>query len=102
MKDHSCKDYEITSGVSFVWRHKSGRKTVIQTVYWFDQNTFLDYLKQIHRKFPKCYLFLDKAKQHYRSKKILQYFTDNKDSLIPIYIFQQHHWNLWYWKRYGI
>jgi hypothetical protein len=46
---------------------------------WFDENTFLDYLKQIHRKFPKCYLFLDKAKQHYRSKKVLQYFADNKD-----------------------
>jgi lantibiotic modifying enzyme len=35
----------------------------------FDENTFLDYLKHIHRKFPKCYLFLDKAKQHYKSKK---------------------------------
>src|SRR5215211_208210 len=75
-------------------------KQIFRQYDWFDQNTFLDYLKQIHRKFPKCYLFLDKAKQHYRSKKILQYFTDNKDNLIPIYIFQQHHWNLWYWKRY--
>jgi len=52
---------------------------------WFDQNTFLDYLKQIHRKFPKCYLFLDKAKQHYRSKKVLQYFDKHKKDLIPIY-----------------
>jgi transposase len=31
-------------------------------------------------------LFLDKAKQHYRSKKVLQYFADNKDSLIPVYL----------------
>ncbi|MGZ5509727.1 MAG: transposase [Nitrososphaeraceae archaeon] len=53
---------------------------------WFDENTFLDYLKHIHRKFPKCYLFLDKAKQHYKSKKVLQYFDDNKDSLIPVYL----------------
>jgi transposase len=53
---------------------------------WFNADTFLDYLKHIHRKFPKCYLFLDKAKQHYRSKKILKYFTDNKDSLIPVYL----------------
>jgi len=52
---------------------------------WFDENTFLDYLKQIHRKFPKCYLFRDKAKQHYRSKKVLQYFVEHKDSLIPVY-----------------
>ena len=53
---------------------------------WFNENIFLDYLKQIHRKFPKCYLFLDKAKQHYKSKKVLQYFADNKGSLIPIYL----------------
>jgi hypothetical protein len=52
----------------------------------FDENTFLDHLKPIHRKFPKCYLFLDKAKQHYKSKKVLQYFADNKDSLIPVYL----------------
>ncbi|MGB9169010.1 MAG: transposase, partial [Nitrososphaeraceae archaeon] len=52
---------------------------------WFDENTFLDYLKQIHRKFPKCYLFLDKAKQHHRSKKVLEYFADNRDSLIAVY-----------------
>ncbi|MGD1834471.1 MAG: transposase [Nitrososphaeraceae archaeon] len=43
------------------------------------------YLKQIHRKFPKCYLFLDKAKQHYKSKKVLEYFNENKDTLIPVY-----------------
>ena len=53
---------------------------------WFNATTFLDYLKQIHRKFPKCYLFLDKAKQYYKSKKILEYFADNKDSLIPVYL----------------
>ena len=61
-------------------------KQIFRQYDWFDQNTFLDYLKQIHRKFPKCYLFLDKAKQHCRSKKVLQYFIDNKDSLIPVYL----------------
>ena len=60
-----------------------GKQQLFRQYYWFDQNTFLDYLKQIHRKFPKCYLFLDKAKQHYKSRKVLQYFADNKDSLIP-------------------
>jgi transposase len=54
---------------------------------WFNANTFLDYLKQIHRKFPKCYLFLDKAKQqHYRSKKVLEYFDKHRNSLIPVYL----------------
>ena len=53
---------------------------------WFNATTFLDYLKQIHRKFPKCYLFLDKAKQHYKSKKGPKYFADYKNSLIPVYL----------------
>jgi transposase len=51
-----------------------------------NENTFLDYLKQIHRKFPKCYLFLDKAKQHHRSKKVLEYFDKHKQNLIPVYL----------------
>ena len=27
----------------------------------FNTETFLDFLKEIHHKFPKCYLFMDKA-----------------------------------------
>jgi hypothetical protein len=27
----------------------------------FNQNTFYEFLKQLHYKFPRCYLFLDKA-----------------------------------------
>lgn len=53
---------------------------------WFDEDTFLDYLKQIHNKFPKCYLFLDKARQHYRSKKVVKYFEEHKDTLIPVWL----------------
>ena len=49
-------------------------------------DTFLDYLKKIHAKFPKCYLFMDKASPHYKSKKVLKYFEDNKDTLIPVYL----------------
>ncbi len=56
-----------------------GKQQLFRQYDWFDENTFLDYLKHIHRKFPKCYLFLDKAKQYYKSKKILKYFADNKD-----------------------
>jgi len=36
-------------------------KQLFREYDWFNATTFLDYLKQIHRKFPKCYLFLDKA-----------------------------------------
>jgi DDE superfamily endonuclease len=60
--------------------------------YWYRQperineDTFYEFLKQIHYKFPKCYLFLDKAPQHYRSRKIRKYFEKHRDSLIPVYL----------------
>jgi hypothetical protein len=31
----------------------------------FDGDTFLKFLKKIHTKFPKCYLFMDKASPMY-------------------------------------
>ncbi len=50
-------------------------------------DTFLDYLKKIHAKFPMCYLFMDKASSPlYKSKKVLKYFEDNKNTLIPVYL----------------
>jgi transposase len=52
----------------------------------FNGDTFLDYLKKIHIKFPKCYLFMDKASPHYKSKKVLKYFEENRDTLIPVYL----------------
>ncbi len=52
----------------------------------FDGDTFLDYLKLIHSKFPKCYLFIDKASPHYKSKKVVKYFIENKNTLIPVYL----------------
>ena len=61
-------------------------KQLFRQYDWFNENTFLDYLKQVHRKFPKCYLFLDKAVQHYKSKKVLKYFDDNMNSLIPVWV----------------
>ena len=52
----------------------------------FNENTFYKFLKQIHYKFPKCYLFLDKAPQHYKSHKVRTYFEERKDRLIPVYL----------------
>lgn len=52
----------------------------------FDEDTFYEFLKQIHYKFSKCYLFLDKAPQHYKSHKIKKYFEEHKDSLKPVYL----------------
>jgi len=52
----------------------------------FNGDTFLDYLKLIHNKFPKCHLFMDKASPHYRSGKVIKYLEENKDTLIPTYL----------------
>jgi transposase len=52
----------------------------------FNGDTFLDFLKKIHAKFQKCYLFMDKASPHYTCKKVIKYFEDNKDTLIPVYL----------------
>lgn len=52
----------------------------------FNENTFYCFLQQIHYKFPRCYLFLDKAPQHYKSQKIKQYFEKHKDVLIPVWL----------------
>jgi hypothetical protein len=52
-----------------------------------NDDTFLEYLKMIHIKFSKCYLFIDKAlPPHYESKKVIKFFEKNKDSLNPIYL----------------
>ena len=52
----------------------------------FNGDTFLDFLKTIHHKFPRCYLFLDKASPHYKSKKVRDCFDRHKDTLIPVYL----------------
>jgi hypothetical protein len=49
----------------------------------FNSDTFLDFLKEIHSKFPKCYLFMDKAPPHYKSRRVKDYLEENKDTLIP-------------------
>ena len=64
-----------------------GNKQLFRQYDVFNADTFLDYLKKIHTKFPKCYLFMDKASlPHYKSRKVLKYFEENKDTLIPIYL----------------
>jgi hypothetical protein len=52
----------------------------------FNADTFLDVLKTIHSRFPRCYLFLDKAPQHYKSRRVKDYLEENKYALIPVYL----------------
>ena len=51
----------------------------------FNQDTFLDYLKQIKKRLGRVILFTDRAVQH-RSKKVLEYLQENRDSLRIIYL----------------
>ncbi len=52
----------------------------------FNGETFLDFLKMIHSKFPRCYLFMDKASPHYKSREVKDYLEQDKDTLIPVYL----------------
>lgn len=61
-------------------------KQIFRQYDYFDENTFYDFLQEIHHKFPNCYLFLDKAPQHYKSQKIKQYLQKHKQDLIPIWL----------------
>lgn len=64
-KDLCSKDNRFTQTFLFVWCHKSGRQAALHRQYErFNGDTFLDFLKIIHSKFPKCYLFMDKASHH--------------------------------------
>ena len=44
----------------------------------FNQDTFLQYLKELQRKFRKLILFLDRAAQHYRSSKVRKHLEESK------------------------
>ena len=52
----------------------------------FNGDAFLDFLKVIHSKFPRCYLFMDKASPHHKSRRVKDHLDQNKDSLIPVYL----------------
>jgi hypothetical protein len=56
------------------------KKQLFRQYAVFNGDTFLDYLKVIHAKFPKCYIFMEKASPHYKLKKVLEYFEEKRYS----------------------
>ncbi len=62
----------------------NGKQQLFRQYHRFNGDTFLDFLKVIHLRFPKCYLFMDKASPHYKSKKVRAYFDNHKDIIIPV------------------
>ena len=63
-----------------------GGKQLFRQYDKFNGDTFLDFLRIIHHKFPRCHIFMDKASPHYRSRKVRHYFDRHKDTLIPVYL----------------
>lgn len=47
----------------------------------FDGASFLDFLKKVHRKFGMLYLFMDKARQHRRTRIVTDYLRENRKTL---------------------
>ena len=47
----------------------------------FDGVSFLDYLKKVHRKFGKLYLFMDRAPQHRKTRSVLDYIKAYRTSI---------------------
>jgi DDE superfamily endonuclease len=70
----------------YIWSNKHRGETTIQTYDIFKGDTFLDFIKKINFKFPKCYLLMDKISPHYKTRKVIHYFEENKDTLISVYL----------------
>ncbi len=74
---HSC----IFGAISMSGKNYKQQQQLFRQYDRFNGETFLNFLKKIHTKFPKCYLFMDKASPHYKSKKVIKYFEQNTDTI---------------------
>lgn len=57
------------------------RKQLFRQYPAFNEETVLAFLRLLHRKFPQCYLFLDKARQHHHSRKVRSYLQRHRSTL---------------------
>ena len=57
----------------------------------YNQDTFLQYLKELQRKFRKLILFLDTAAQHYRSSKVKKHLEESKGVILELNIYPKDH-----------
>ena len=78
-----AKGNGLTQAFVSFWCHKVGRQAALQAFDRFNGDAFLDFLKMIRHKFPRCHIFMDKAvSPHHRSRKVRDYFDNHKDALI--------------------
>jgi hypothetical protein len=59
-------------------KKKEKKRQLFRQYDEFNGDTFLEFLKKIHTKFQKCYLFMDKASPYYTCKKVIKYFEDKR------------------------
>ena len=57
----------------------TGRKQFFRQYHAFNEDIFLHYLKKLQKKIGKVILFMDRATQHYRSRKVRTYLERNKN-----------------------
>jgi transposase len=67
--------------------HLLRKVTIFRQYYLFNQqDTFLDYLKEVKKLFgKKVVMFTDRARQH-QSNKVKEYLEKNEDSVRIIYL----------------
>jgi hypothetical protein len=78
-------------------------KQLFRQYDWSNATTFLDYLKQVHRKKISKMLYIYswiKQNNTINQKKYCNILIYTKKISFQ-YIFQQHLQNSWYWKKYG-
>lgn len=61
------------------------KKQLFRQYDLFNQDTFLDYLKQLKKRFGKVMLFTDMAPQH-RSRKVKEYLEENTPNFRTVYL----------------
>jgi len=62
------------------------RRQLFRQYGLFNQDTFLDYLKQVKKRLgKKVVMFTDRARQH-QSKKVREYLKENNDSIKIFYL----------------
>jgi transposase len=60
-------------------------KQFFRQYHAFNEDVFLDYLKKLQKKIGKAILFIDRATQHYCSRKVRTYLEENKDVIRVTY-----------------
>mgnify|MGYP001572118829 CR=1 FL=1 len=100
-EDESIFLYDVK--VRSVWAIKGSKPRILTTgshdkIVWFgslaedgtqlfrkypnaDSDAFLDFVKQLHKKYPKMILFIDKATYHKKEKRVKKFFRKHQDSI---------------------